>query len=353
MSGFAWKRLLTWPYLTGAGVAVAAIIIGLVLAGQPPAVNPPLVTANSSTNAAAVSPAVPDLVGGVTAHGHYYPVAVMIDNHSAARPQSGLQAASVVYEALVEGGITRFMAVYDHGKVEQIGPVRSARPYFLQWLAEYDAAYAHAGGSPEALGDIRKERVHDINGIGSAAGAFHRDGTRPAPHNLYTSSEKLYTVTVQNKLKISDVDIVSWTFGSILPPGGTAAKTVDMFFTGKTKSTQVTYTYDAAKQQWLRNQAGQPHQDRLTKAQIGTTNLIVQRIPSSIGVGEKGRLTMTVTGTGSAKLFQQGMVREVTWTKKDREARTMFTNADGTPVTFLPGNTWIEVLPSDRTLTVQ
>ncbi|MEK7570602.1 MAG: DUF3048 domain-containing protein [Patescibacteria group bacterium] len=352
---FDWHQFLRWPYLLGGGVAVLVIVIGIVLAMDTPEADDVAVTnvpaySNVNTNVEFA----PDLAGGNRyAYGHYYPVATMIDNHSAARPQSGLQAAAVVYEALVEGGITRFMAVFDSGEVKQIGPVRSARPYFLQWLTEYDAAYAHAGGSPEALGDIQKNRVHDINGIGNAAGAFRRDKTRPAPHNLYTSQQALYGITQASKLKYTDADITPWLFSATLAPGGITAKTVDMFFSGKSKSTQVTYAYDAAKLQWLRSQAGQAHKDRLTNAQIGVTNLVVQRISSSIGVGEKGRLTMTVTGTGSAKLFQQGTVRDVTWTKKEKNSRTVFTHADGTPVHFLPGNTWIEVLPSDRTLTVQ
>ncbi|MEK7632080.1 MAG: DUF3048 domain-containing protein [Patescibacteria group bacterium] len=353
-AAFSWKQLLRWPYLVGGGAALLIIIVGIALAlgggTSSDTLTNTQVTANTNTDV----PFAPDLMGGNRyLHGHYYPVAVMIDNHSAARPQSGLQAASVVYEALVEGGITRFMAVFDYQDVAQIGPVRSARPYFLQWLAEYDAAYAHAGGSPEALGELRKDRIHDINGIGNAAGAFRRDKTRPAPHNLYTSQQALYGITKASKLEYGNATITPWTFGPTLAAGGIPAKSVDMFFTGKAKSTQVTYAYDAAKLQWLRSQAGVAHQDRLTKTQIGVTNLIVQRISSSIAVGEKGRLSLTVTGTGAAKLFQQGTVRDVTWTKATKEARTVFTNADGSPVTFLPGNTWVEVLPSDRTLSVQ
>lgn len=351
---FQWKQFMQWPYLVGGGVALVIIIVGLVIVLGGKADTSTNANNAVSTNTATQLQFAYDLMGGNRyEHGHYYPVAVMIDNHSKARPQSGLQAASVVYEALVEGSITRFMAVFDKDDVAQIGPVRSARPYFLQWLAEYDAAYAHAGGSPEALGELRKDRIHDINGIGNAARAFRRDTSRPAPHNLYTSQQALFGITKANKLQYADAQITTWAFSPTLAAGGTAVKSVEMFFSGKTKPTQVAYAYDATKKLWLRSQAGQPHQDRLTKAQIGVMNLIVQRVSSNISVGEKGRLTMTVTGTGSAKIFQQGMVRDITWTKTDKEARTVFTEADGSPVLFLPGNTWVEVLPSDRTLTVQ
>ncbi|MDP2789513.1 MAG: DUF3048 domain-containing protein [bacterium] len=346
-----WTR---WTYLTLAAILVVTLGMSLVTfihftrkAAPSPA---PVIAKPVST---VPTEFAPDLTGGNRyTHGHFYPVAVMIDNAATARPQSSLQAASVVYEALVEGGITRFMAVFDQGEVKEIGPVRSARQYFLEWLAEYEAAYAHAGGSPEALSNIRRERIHDINGIGSASTAFFRDSTRPAPHNLYTTGMKMFLTTRANNLKYSDVTLTPWTFGSTVSTG-VAAKNVTFYFTGRTKSTEVSYTYDATKLQWLRSQAGKEHQDRLTKATIGVTNLVIQRISSKIAVGEKGRLTMSVTGTGKAKIFQQGQVLDVTWSKVKSEDRTVFTLADGTPATFLPGNTWIEVLPEDRTLTVQ
>lgn len=351
LSHHHWSR---WAYLTLGAVVIVTLVMLLVtfvhFARQSTPAAPSETKAPVST---APTEFAPDLSGGNRfSHGHFYPVAIMIDNAAAARPQSSLQAASIVYEALVEGGITRFMAVFDQGEVQEIGPVRSARQYYLEWLAEYEAAYAHAGGSPEALANIRRDRIHDINGIGSASTAFFRDSTRPAPHNLYTTGMKMFLTTRANKLKYSDITFTPWTFGPTVATGA-AAKNVTFYFTGRTKSAEVSYTYDAARQQWLRSQAGKEHQDRLTKATIGVTNLIVQRISSKISVGEKGRLSMTVTGTGKAKLFQSGQVLDVTWSKPKPEDRTTFNLADGTPATFLPGNTWIEVLPEDRTLTIQ
>jgi hypothetical protein len=351
LSHHHWTR---WTYLTLAAIVIVTLGMTLVVFvhfnRKAATTSEPIATTPVSAEPKEFAP---DLTGGNRFdHGHFYPVAIMIDNAAPARPQSSLQAASIVYEALVEGGITRFMAVFDQGEVQEIGPVRSARQYYLEWLAEYEAAYAHAGGSPEALTNIRRERIHDINGIGSASTAFFRDSTRPAPHNLYTTGMKMFLTTRANNLKYSDLTITPWTFGPTVSTG-VAATNVTFYFTGRTKSTEVSYTYDPAKLQWLRSQAGKEHQDRLTKATIGVTNLVVQRISSKISVGEKGRLSMTVTGTGKAKLFQRGQVVDVTWSKPTAEDRTMFTLADGTPATFLPGNTWIEVLPEDRTLTVK
>ncbi|RJO59414.1 DUF3048 domain-containing protein [Candidatus Parcubacteria bacterium] len=353
--GHHWSRL---TYLILGSVVIVVLAVGAVAFAWPGLGKKSTKADTTQTSEpVAQNPVLPDLVGGNRFDkGHYYPVAVMIDNASPARPQSGLQAASVVYEALVEGGITRFMAVYDHGEIEQIGPVRSARPYYLEWLAEYDAAYAHAGGSPEALGSIVKNRIHDINAIRNAAVAFYRDKGRPAPHNLYTSSTRLYTTTVANNLKISDVDIEPWVFATpadILPLTATPANKVTLNFSGSAKGSEVSYAYDSASQTYLRSQARVSHEDRLTKAQIKVKNLIIQTISNNITVGEKGRLSMKVTGTGKAKIFQNGKTFEAVWTKTDTSDRTIFTLVDGTPVKFQPGNTWIEVLPEGRQVKVE
>ncbi|MEK7519092.1 MAG: DUF3048 domain-containing protein, partial [Patescibacteria group bacterium] len=252
LSHHHWTR---WTYLTLAAILVVTLGMSLVAFVHFTKKATITVVPTTKQNVSTVpTEFAPDLTGGNRfSHGHFYPVAVMIDNAGSARPQSSLQAASIVYEALVEGGITRFMAVFDQGDVKEIGPVRSARQYFLEWLAEYEAAYAHAGGSPEALTNIRRERIHDINGIGSASNAFFRDSTRPAPHNLYTSGMKMFITTRANKLKYSDITLTPWTFGTTLA-AGVAAKNVTFYFTGRTKSTEMSYTYDAAKQQWLRSQ---------------------------------------------------------------------------------------------------
>ncbi|MFA6587527.1 MAG: DUF3048 domain-containing protein [Patescibacteria group bacterium] len=351
------KKSTRWLFLVLGAVAIAIIVTGIGYMIWAPKTEQAADTETNTNQPVIENPDLPDLMGGDRFdRGHYYPVAIMIDNLAPARPQSGLQAASVVYEALVEGGITRFMAVFDHGDISQIGPVRSARPYFLSWLAEYDAAYAHAGGSPEALGNINKNRVHDINALSKASRAFYRDKTRPAPHNLYTTSNSMYTTTQAMKLKISDVDLVSWQFATSLDALPTAAvdiKKVTLNFSGSSKSSEVSYTYDAVNQNFLRNSAGKSHEDRLTKAQIKVKNLIIQTISNKIIAGEKGRLTMTVTGTGKAKIFQNGKVFDATWTKTDENSRTIFTLADGSQVKFQVGNTWIEVLPEGRTVVIE
>lgn len=115
---------------------------------------------------------------------------VVIENHPDARPQSGLDKASIVYETLAEGGITRFLAVFQENEVAEIGPVRSARIYFLDWVLEYDALFAHIGGNIAALDQIGPLKIQDINQFYNA-NYFWRDNSRVAPHNVYTTTDKL------------------------------------------------------------------------------------------------------------------------------------------------------------------
>ncbi len=138
------------------------------------------------------------------------PLAVMVENHTDARPQSGLSKADVVYEALAEGGITRFMAVFLQEDTK-MGPIRSARPYYLDWAVEYGAAYAHFGGSPDALDKINQYGIKDLNGLTIGPPTFERTNARPAPHNVYSTTEKLREKADQKGYK-KDTDITMWKF---------------------------------------------------------------------------------------------------------------------------------------------
>lgn len=133
--------------------------------------------------------------------GNDRPIAVMIDNHNLAWPQGGLNEAYMVYEIIAEGGETRLMALFKGANVEKIGPVRSARHYFLDYAMENDAIYAHFGESPQAKSDMSKFSIHDIDGIEEDGTTFWRVKDKSAPHNAATSTEKLYN---QLKIKITE-----------------------------------------------------------------------------------------------------------------------------------------------------
>lgn len=321
--------------------------LGLTTPEQDAALDDPSITLHEPTVYSRLLDGV--LVGSLE-EADPFPVGMMIENLSSTRPQSGLSGASVVYEAVAEGGATRFLAVYagpgDH--LAKIGPVRSARPYYLEWFSEYRGLYGHAGGSPDALRMISGFGIHDLNGIGREGKYFWRDRGIAAPHNLFTSSELLSRALRDLQFEGTASGITPWTFKDDLaldarPPSGHA---VTIKFSGA--AYEVEYRYDQATNRYLRFNAGVVHTDTQTNEQLTATNVIVQVVPPILDIGEKGRLTMDVHGKGVAYLFVDGGVNVGTWTKATREDRTRFFYENGEEVLLNRGSTWVAVLPSDQ-----
>lgn len=275
------------------------------------------------------------------------PVGVMIENLPTTRPQSGLGAARLVYETLAEGGVTRFLAVvYPSDLSGKIGPVRSARHYYVDWIEELGLPYAHAGGSPQALQQIARDQVADVNGIGNAWRYFWRDHQRSAPHNLFTDGEHLIQALRELGLNARP-GVASWAFADPPPsrPEATAT-TIEVDFSGQAYT--VRYEYDQAGNRYRRFNGGQPHLDRSTDQQLSATNVVVQFVARPTSLGEKGRIDIQTTGQGRALVFNHGTVTEGIWKKPSVAERTQFFGVDGSPVTFNRGATWIAVVPDDR-----
>jgi len=276
-----------------------------------------------------------------------YPVAVMIDNHTQARPAVSLNDTCIVYETLVEGGITRLMAVYADGKVKQVGPVRSARPYYLDWASEYNALYVHAGGSPRALELIYTYGILDMNHSGNA---FWRDigGKYLAPHNLFVDLNKLradgarkYQLDEQIKKrfkfkqdKVTKVDFVN---SIIINYSNYAA-------------CSVRFEYDPNENSYLRYLGGTEDLDGLTKQQIEVKNLIVQISPTWYEGDGSARIDIQTQGSGDAYVFRDGKVTKATWEKSDRESKTVYYDSAGREIKMNRGLTWIAVVSNRSTL---
>lgn len=275
----------------------------------------------------------------------FYPVAIMFDNHSLARPQSHLQNASLVYETLVEGSITRFMGIFDHGDLDKIGPVRSARPYFVQWADALDAAYMHAGGSPEALLKIRQYDIKDI----TAGQYYYRDYNRTGPHNLYTDSDKIRFALRDYAWTDSAQNYSRWLFNDD-PEVGTndTGESVDLHFSGSAWGSLVRWEYVPDTERYKRFQAGVSHEDTSSGAQLTAKTIVVQVIPPIVSIGDKGRLTLDIVGEGTAYVLFNGKRIEGTWKKSDLTSRTTFYDENGDEVIFPRGNMFVEVIPSDR-----
>ncbi len=332
---------------SAAVVVVAAAVAGFLFfsKGEKPPTNSTNASLGPNMTAGQYLPRKIDGVMAIVDKSNVFPVAIMIENLVSARPQAGLGDANVVYEALAEGGITRFMAIFASGAdIKKIGPVRSARPYYLDWAKEYGALYVHIGGSPQAIADIKAKGVFDLNQFYHSPN-FYRDSARPAPHNLYTTTRLL--AFALRDLKASDTGSYdSWTFKD---PENTASlptdqKTIEIDFSSF--SYKVDYTFDREKNIYLRNQAGAPHLDADGK-QITARNVIVQYTKTSLA-DSTGRLTMVTTGEGRALFFRDGSVIQGSWKKDQSGSRTRYVDASGNDIQLNRGTTWVEIVPDDR-----
>jgi hypothetical protein len=274
-------------------------------------------------------------------------IAVIIENLITVRPQAGLQEAGLVYEALAEGGITRFLALYAGHKADLIGPVRSLRPYYLEWCAEYEAMCSHIGGSPEALQAVSGLGLKDLNAMYESK-YFWRDETIPAPHNLFTKSELLELASRDKKFD-QEPKYAVWKFADApkldaLPQD---EKFIKIGFSGPDYA--VEYKYNREKNEYLRFNGGAVHKDQNTDKQISVKNVLVVKLPTKI-TDDKGRAEIDVVGEHKAYMFSNGQAYEGKAVKKDREGRTYFYHNDGKEHEFVRGNIWVEVVSEDKSV---
>jgi hypothetical protein len=273
------------------------------------------------------------------------PFAVMIENHIDARPQSGLSKARIVYEVLTEGSITRFLAIYDLSEnIEAIGPIRSARPYFIDIASEYSAVYAHSGGSPESLSLLKRSNyVFDLDEFfGYNTGYFKRSDSRYAPHNLYTSLELLVSAKNHYQLK-DDAEFEPWLFKD---PTDLEAEVIDIVidYSGVINN-QVSWKYLLDNNKYERSQDGRRHVDE-DGSLIEADNVIVQFATTSV-IDEIGRKDIRLIGEGRSIVFRDGIAIEGSWRKKLSTGRTVFYDESGNKIELNRGKTWIQVVPTD------
>lgn len=265
-------------------------------------------------------------------------VGAMIENSKDARPQSGLSQAGVVFEAVAEGGITRFLALYQDQQPTNIGPVRSARPYYAQWLMGFNAVYAHVGGSPDALVDIKNWGIQDLNQFYNAA-PYHRVTNRISPHNVYASVPDLSTLATQKGFKSNYSGFARKTATPAKTPSATSIN-VNI----SSSLYNVAYQYDAASNTYLRSEGGAPQIDANTNKQLAPSVVVTMVVP--LGAGTKDAQGSSYSdynpiGSGVAYIFQDGLITPVTWTKTANAAQITFADASGKPVKLNPGQTWI------------
>lgn len=273
--------------------------------------------------------------------------AIMIENSPDARPQSGLKAAGTVFEAVAEGGITRFLAVYQEAQPGLIGPVRSLRPYYVDWAAAFDASIAHVGGSKKALQEVRNGQYRDIDQFFNP-GAYWRAQDRYAPHNVYTNFDRLNALNQKKGYTTST--LTGFPRKAEAASKQPNATKIQVVISGPQYNSS--YVYDTPSNSYLRSQAGKPHTDR-EAGQIQPKNVVVIKVPTSIGMEDGYREQMQSIGTGTAYVFRDGMVTEGTWSKPDKKQQIRFLDAAGKDIPLNPGQTWITAIAPQRSVTWQ
>jgi hypothetical protein len=275
----------------------------------------------------------------------------MIDDLRPARPQSGFSAASIVWQAPAEGGIPRYMLVFQENVPTDVGPVRSARYYYIAWAAELHALYAHSGGSPQALKTLRAkgdgQLVYNADEFRWGS-RFRRISSRFAPHNLYTTGKQLRTIARDTGAKDGPI-AWPWTFG---PDAPLDQRPVGGRIRVRYLANTITYTYDRTTNTYLRSVTGEKRQvDAATGQRVAPRNVIVMVMhfgPLNDGEPQKQRLEADVIGSGPAWISTNGLTVKGTWKKTALTAPTQFLDGSGNPVPLTVGQTFIQVMqPTD------
>lgn len=326
---------LSW--IRGAIALSVVLIIAVFVTVLPPKVDPPF------------DEKIPPAIG--------LPLGVMIENELAARPfQMGLSKAGIVYEAPTEGNITRFLAIFAPGNFpKKIGPVRSARPYFIDWMHEYKGVYAHVGGDARALSRLRKEDIWDVDQF-VYENYFWREnvGRVALEHTMFTSGEKMEKLIgekgwdeIENSRWKVENRNGKWKMEFGNSENEKAAEiNIDFGF----PTYRVSYIYDPQRQMYLRSQTKKPHIDNATGEQLAAKTVVVQRVKSQALGDAALHIEIKSVDSGDAFIFREGRVIRGKWGKESLKARTKFFDEGGREILLgepspSEGSIWIEILP--------
>lgn len=305
------------------------------------------------------------------------PLGIAVENTVDARPQSGLSSADVIYEAVAEGGITRFLGIYYCDDAKIVGPVRSARIYFIKLLQGYGEypLYSHVGGAntpgpADALGEIRDlgwDQYNDLSQFAVPFPNYWRDYDRlpgvATEHTMYTDPTKLWAYAAKN-VKLSNVDeegtswdesFTPWKFQDGAKEGsrGDVAKISYGFWDASVSTMGVEWNYDAASNLYKRVNGGVPHTDKNTDEQLTASTVVaamVDESPANDGY-PGGHLLYDLVGTGDAYIFMNGKVIEGTWTKESEEDAMVFSDDKGKELELVRGKIWVSIVPTGNKIT--
>lgn len=282
------------------------------------------------------------------------PVAVMINNHSAARPyHSGLQDAYILYEIIAEGGYTRYMALFLDKSPERIGSVRSARHYFLDYVMENDAYYVHWGFSPQAKEDIEKYNIENINGLYYENKYFFRDKSLDVPleHTGFTKMDLIKKGISSLGYRINREKPLLFDYTARDVMDGVEAESASNVDINFSKSVTTSYVYDQELGVYKRFVNDKPHSDYVTKKQYTFKNIIVYQL-NNYSIDDYGRQEVETVGEGEGYYISNGKAIKIKWEKKSRDEQTKYKLLDGEELVLNDGNTFIEIQPREKELQI-
>ncbi|MCX6740758.1 MAG: DUF3048 domain-containing protein [Candidatus Parcubacteria bacterium] len=273
-----------------------------------------------------------------------YPVAIMVENSADCWPQTGLDKADLVIEAITEASIPRFVAFYaNNEEIKKIGPVRSARPYYLDWIEPFAPLYLHVGGAPEALQKIRSGK-YDLIDLDQFFWSeyYWRDKWRYAPHNVYTSSELIKEALTEKELT-TPADYPTWKYKKDLEPEKRPEQVSDIKVNFSDQYYKVRWVYNREENNYIRYQYGDLH--KMSDGEwIKAKNVIVQVNTMKV-IDELGRKKIDTLGSGQAWIYRDGEKIEATWQKDSINDGLKYFDTNSNEIELNGGTTWIEVIP--------
>jgi len=287
---------------------------------------------------------------------HRLPMAIMVDDNEVARPQSGISSASIVYQAFADGGEDRYMFIFQEGTATDIGPVRSARPYFVYWAADFKALLGHYGGDANSLQRViptMAKYIYNMDDLNGGSCPFHRIDTRAAPHNAYTNSAALIACLPKRAYPTTYQKLPTWTFKDDIPfvqrPASQAI--VVPYRTGT-----VGYQYDPPTDSYLRLVSGAPEIDPANKQQVYAHTVVVLyqvygNDPNAMD--EASRPYVFNVGSGKATVFSEGQAITATWKKTSNTALTRLYDSAGKEIPFTRGAIFMQSVPPGTAVTVK
>lgn len=282
------------------------------------------------------------------------PLAVVIDNvGERTLPQGGLYKAQVIYEMIVEGGLTRIMPVFWGMDIERIGPVRSTRHYFLDYAMEHDAVHVHFGWSPQAKDDIAGFNLASINGVGFGGSVFWKLTNDPTNwQDSYTSTARINNfISRTNFRRQSEKEYVfKYASEDTILQGEKEARNVNIVYSVHYNSG---FKYDEDLNLYLRYRMGVPHMERETGKQLAAKNIIIQFVQNGLIKGDtEGRQELYNIGSGKGWYISNGEAMEITWQKSSRNQRTRYLDSNNNEIVLNPGQTWVQIVPNSRNVTI-